>query len=224
MNKKFIYLTFASLFALSFEVKSQAEEIRSYLGISAGYTLITGSFNGSDFFQTEDHIVLVPKIKPSFGLGGVIGIGSNKFAMDIGYYMTKSDYTSMDEGYSGKCTTHLIRFLGVTKYFNKYAEGTVRPYIDIDFSGSWSNFDKIAYPLDNIEEPLPARYSGIIIGLGAGTLIKLSDKLAMDIRVLPEYYIGSTIRVKGYKWYEVAKFGNFLLQSTIGIKYYFKGI
>jgi hypothetical protein len=36
--------------------------------------------------------------------------------------------------------------------------------------------------------------------------------------------MGSTIRVKGYKWYEIAKFGNFLLQVTVGIKYYFKGI
>jgi hypothetical protein len=224
MNKKLLLLSLASLFALSVEVKSQAEEIRSYFGISAGYTLITGSFNGSEFFQTEDHIVLVPKIKPSFGLGGVIGIGSYKFAIDIGYYMTRSDYTSMDEGYSGKCTTHLLRFLGFTKYFNKYADGTVRPYIDVDFSGSWSRFDKIAYPIYNIEDPLSARYSGIIIGLGAGTLIKMSDKLAMDIRVLPEYYGGSSIRVKGYKFYNIKKFGNFLLQCNIGIKYYFKGI
>ena len=222
MNKKLIYLTLASLFALSIEVKSQEIEIRPYFGIFAGYSLITGSFNGSDFFQTDDHIVLVPRIKPSFGLGGVIGIGSNKFAMDISYYMTRSTYTSLDEGYSGTCVNHLIRFLGITKYFNKYAEGTVRPYIDMDLSIAWSNFDKIAYPLNNMEEPLSAKYGGIIIGLGAGTLIKLSDKLAMDIRILPELYTGSSIRVKGYKWYEISKFGNFLLQSTFGIKYYFK--
>ena len=224
MNKKPIYLTLALLFAISLKVKSQAEEIRPYFGISAGYFLITGSFNGSEFFQTDDHIVLVPKIKPSFGLGGVIGIGSNKFAVDIGYHMTRSEYTSMDEGYSGKCVTHLVRFLGFTKYFNKYAEGTVSPYIDTDLSIAWSNFDKIAYPIGNIEDPLPARYSAIIIGLGVGTLIKLSDKLAMDIRILPEYYIGSSIRVKGYEFYNIEKFGNFFLQSTIGIKYYFKGI
>ena len=155
-------------------------------------------------------------------MGGVIGIGSNQLALDIGYFMTRSEYTSMDDGYSGKCVTHLIRFLGFTKYFNKYAEGTVRPYIDIDLSYSWSNFDKFAYPLNNIEEPLQARYSGIIIGLGAGTLIKLSDKLALDLRILPEYYAGSSIRVKGYKLHNIKKFGNFLLQSTIGIKYYFK--
>ncbi len=224
MNKKLICLTLAGLFALSIEVKSQAVEMSPYFGITAGYSLITGSFNGSDFFQTEDHIVLVPKIKPSFGLGGVIGIGTNRFALDIGYYITKSDYTSMDEGYTGICTTHLIRFLGFTAYFNKYAEGNVRPYIDIDLSIAMSVCDKIAYPLNNIDEPLSARYGGIILGLGAGTLIKLSDKLALDIRILPELYSGSTIRVKGYKWYEIAKFRNFLLQSTIGIKYYFKGI
>jgi hypothetical protein len=224
MNKKLIYLILANLFALSIEVKLQAEEVRSYFGISAGYSLITGSFNGSEFFQTDDHIVLVPKIKPSFGIGGVVGIGTNRFALDIGYYMTKSDYTSMDEGYAGKCTTHLIRFLGFTAYFNKYAEGTVRPYIDVDLSIATSVFDKIAYSPYNIENPLSAKYGGIIIGLGAGTLIKLSDKLALDIRILPELYVGSTIRVKGYKWYEIAKFGNFLLQSTVGIKYYFKGI
>jgi hypothetical protein len=224
MNKNLFHLTNLLLWTLSMEVRPQSEVMHSYFGISGGYTLITGSFNGSDFFQTDEHIVLVPTIKPSFGLGGVIGIGSNKFALDIGYYITRSDYTSMDEGFSGKCTTHMIRVLGLTKYFNKYAEGNVRPYIDFDFSGSWSRFDKIAYPVYNIEDPLSARYSGIIIGLGAGTLIKMSDKLAMDIRVLPEFCIGTDIRVKGYKWYEIAKFGNFLLQSTIVLKYYFKGI
>jgi len=63
------------------------------------------------------------------------------------------------------------------------------------------------------------------IGISARySLIKLSDKLALDIRILPELYTGTDIRVKGYKWYKIAKFGNFLLQSTIGIKYYFKGI
>ena len=223
MNKRGFYLTLAGLFALSIEVKSQAVEMRPYFGISGGYTLITGSFNGSDFFQTDDHIVLVPKIKPSFGLGWVIGlIESNQMALDIGYFMTRSEYTSMDEGYAGKCTTHMIRFLGFTVYFKKYAEGNVRPYIDFDLSGSWSNFNKIAYPLNNTDEPLSARYGGLIIGLGAGTLINLSDKFALDIRVLPEYYAGSSIRVKGYKLNNIKKFGNFLLQSTIGIKYYFK--
>lgn len=222
MNKRGFYLTLASLFALSLGAKSQATEMRTHLGISAGYTLITGSFNGTDFFQTDDHIVLVPRIKPSFGLGGVIGIGTNKFAMDIGYYFTRSEYTSMDEGYSGTCVNHLVRFLGVTKYFNKYAEGIVRPYIDADLAIAWNVCDKIAYTPNNIEDPLSAKYGGIIIGLGAGTLIKVSNKLAMDIRILPELYAGSDIRVKGYKWYEIAKFGNFLLQSTIGIKYYFK--
>jgi len=224
MYKRGFYLTLAGLFALSIVVKSQAEDVRSYFGITAGYSLITGSFNGSDFFQTDDHIVLVPKIKPSFGMGGVIGIGTNKFDLNIGYFITRSDYTSMDEGYAGKCTTHLIRFLGFTAYLNKYAESTVRPYFDVDLSIATSVFDKIAYSPSNIENPLRAKYGGIIIGMGAGILIKMSDKLALDIRVLPEYYIGSSIRVKGYKFYNIEKFGNFLLQSTVGIKYYFKGI
>lgn len=224
MNKRGFYLTLAGLFAISIQIKAQTVEMSTHFGISAGYSLITGSFNGSDYFQTDDHIVLVPSIKPSFGLGGVIGFGSNKFALDIGYYMTKSDYTSMDKGYSGTCVTHVVRFLGVTKYFNKYAEGIVRPYFDVDLAIAWNVCDKIAYTPHNIEDPLSAKYGGIIIGLGAGTLIKMSDKLALDIRVLPELYTGTDIRVKGYKWYEIAKFGNFLLQSTIGIKYYFKTI
>jgi hypothetical protein len=127
----------------------------------------------------------------------------------------------MYEEYSGKCVTHLIRFLGFTKYFNKYAEGTLRPYFDIDLSGTWSKFDKIAHPLHNFEDPLSAKYGGIIIGFGAGVLFKLSDKLAMDFRLLPEFYVGTNIRVKGYKYYEIQKFGNFLLNCSIGLKYYF---
>jgi hypothetical protein len=222
MNTRDFCLTIILLCSVPVEISSQGDEICPYFGISADHFLLAGSFNGTDYFQTDDHIVLVPSIKPSFGFGGVIGIGSSKIALDIGYHMTRSTYSSMDENYTGNCVVHLVRFLGFTMFFDKYAEGTVRPYIDLDFSIAWHIFDKIAYPMDNPEDPNPANFGAIMLGLGAGTQVKLSDQLALDIRILPEYAVGTSIRVKGYKYYEIKKFGNFFLLSSVGIKYCFK--
>lgn len=222
MNRTVFQLGFVLLIIINAEARSQAEAIRPLFGVTAGHFLITGSFNGSDYFRTDDHIVLVPRIKPSFGMGGTIGIGSDQMAFELAYHVTRSTYTTMDEGMPGSCVTHLLRYLGFTRYFNKYSEGTFRPYMDLDLSIAWHLFDKLAYPPNELEDPIPARYGAVIFGFGAGMLIRFSDRFAFDIKVLPEYSIGSSIRVKGFKYYEIKKFGNFQMQSTFGIKYYFK--
>jgi hypothetical protein len=201
---------------------SQEEEIRAYLGLTADHLFIAGSFDGTSFFQTDEDIMLVPSINSAFGLGGVMGIGSNRFAVDIGYHFSRSDYVTMEEGFSGKYTNHLIRFLGFTKYLSAYSEGKIKPYFDVDLSVTFQQFDKIAYPIYNIETVTSGRYGGIILGVGFGTLFRLSERLSMDIKILPEYYIGTDIRVKGRDWYAISKFGNFLLLSSVGLKYYSK--
>lgn len=224
VNKAGIIL-FISLFICANQ-RSLAQEtvIRPYLVITAGHSILAGSFNGTDFFQTDEDIMLVPKIKPAFGVGGVMGLGSDGFAVDIGYHFARSEYTTFEDGYSGTCNTHLIRFLGVKKYFNAYAESRVSPYIDIDLTLAYHIFEKIAYPIGQPENTASGRYGGILLGAGAGVRIKLTEKLAADIRVLPEYYLGTDIRVKGRDWYEISKFGNFVLHNIIGLKYHFDAL
>lgn len=201
---------------------TQDAVMRSYIGFSAGNAILAGSFNGSTFFQTNEDILLVPKIKPAFGIGGVLGLRLNNGAGEIGYYYYKSEYTSMEGDYSGDCVTHLIRILGITKYLNAYADRTVSPYIDVDISFSYSVLDKIAYPIGLASDPSSGTYGSFIIGMGAGILFNFSEHLVMDIKILPEYYTGTDIRVKGRERYEITKFGNLLLHSTIGVKIYFK--
>jgi len=220
--KKIFICAFCALLIGHETSLAQDAIMRPYLGVSAGNAILAGSFDGKTFFQTDEDMMLVPKIKPAFGFGGVLGLRVNNGAGEIGYYYYKSEYTTMDGDYSGNCVTHLIRILGITKYLNAYADRTVSPYFDVDMSLSYSVCEKIAYPIGFIGEPISGNYGGFIIGVGGGILVNFSKKLVMDIKILPEYYTGTDIRVKGRDRYEITKFSNLLLQSTIGFKYFFK--
>lgn len=195
---------------------SQEIVIKPYVGISGGNLLFAGSFDGSSFFQTDQDILLVPKINPAFGLGAVIGLTLDNGAGEIGYYYYRSEYTTMERDYSGQCTIHLFRILAITKYFNAYADRKISPYLDFEMSGSHAVFDKIAYPVGQPDHPSSGSYGAFILGLGAGSLFRVSDKLAFDLKILADYYMGTDIRVKERDRYEIKKFGNLLVHSTLG--------
>lgn len=215
-----------TLFCLFFmaRVFSQDAVIRPILGIGAGHMFLTGSFNGSSFFETDEDILLVPKINPAFGFGGVAGLSVNDGAFEMSYYRYESEYTTMEEEYSGKCVSHLVRFLGISRDLNAIAKGRINPYIDLDFSVAFTKFDKVAYPIYQSSDPSPASYTGLIFGFGGGFRAWISEGFALDLRVLPEYYMGTDIKVKGRDRYEISKFGNFLLHTTLSLKYYFKPV
>jgi hypothetical protein len=203
---------------------SQETVIRPYMGVSAGALIFAGSFDGASYFQTDEDILLVPSINPAWGLGGVVGIRLNNGAGEIGYYYYRSEYTTMENDYSGECAIHLIRVPGITKYLNRYADWRLNPYVDFEMSVSFSVFDKIAYPIGQSELPASGSYGAFILGLGGGTLFRISDQFSLDLKILADYYMGTDIRVKGRDRYEISKFGNLLLQGNIGLKYCFKTI
>jgi len=66
-----------------------------------------------------------------------------------------------------------------------------------------------------------ANYNGMIVGLGIGIQLNLNKHIALDLRVLPEYYFGTDIKSKGETNYAIKKFNNFLLINSFGINYYF---
>ncbi len=208
------------------QAQGQAQEpvMRAYMGVSAGNLLFAGSFNGSDFFQTDEDIMLVPKIRPAFGVGGVLGIALGNGSGEFAYYYYRSEYTTMDPGYAGECSTHLFRVLGVTKYLNAWAERRISPFIDGEMSVSHSVFRKIGYPIGQPLEPGSGTYNALIFGFGGGTRIWFTEALAMELKLLPELYLGTDIRMKGRERYNIKKFNNLMLHSTLVIKYYFKPV
>jgi hypothetical protein len=203
------------------DLKSQETNINPYLGISADYIFLTGSYDGKSFFQTDSEIILVPELKPSPGFGAFFGIKMSRMAIDFAYHFTKMDYTSMEEGFSGKSTTHLIRYLGLKRYFKTSDEKKLKPYIDFDLSVSFSHLEKISYPTVDISDMRSANYGGAIFGAGLGTQIMLRNKIALNLEVLPELYIGTDIKSEGSERYEIKKFNNFLLLNSVGLSYYF---
>ncbi|MFH0755657.1 MAG: hypothetical protein V2B15_00025 [Bacteroidota bacterium] len=222
MKKKYEIL-FAVILLSSFQwLFSQDTEIKYSIGVSAGHLFLAGSFNGKSYFETDESILLVPKIESSFGMGGVLGVAFGGGALETGYFRYRSDYTTMEAGYTGHCTTHLIRIIGINKYFKAYADRRVSPYMDFEMALSYSVFDKIAYPIGQVQDPGPATYGTLILGMGAGTLVRFSERLALDIKILPEYSMGTDIRVKGQDRYSITKFGNFLMHTTFGLKYFSK--
>ncbi|MCK4464793.1 MAG: hypothetical protein KAU83_03695 [Bacteroidales bacterium] len=219
MKKLFLSLPIL-IFVLVYNVYSQDISFRPFLGVSANYIILTGSFDGESFFETENEIIFVPKIEPNFGFGVQGGIRFDNFSLDFAFHRSEHHYFSSDEQYSGKCVINIVRYLGVKGYFNKGKK--IRPYIDFDLSGSWSNFEKIAYNRTYPDESLKANYGGIILGFGGGLSIDFSEKFSLDIRMLPEWYIGTDIKAKNSDRYEIKKFSNFLLVSSIGLCYFFQ--
>jgi hypothetical protein len=205
------------------DLKAQETSINAYLGLSADYIMLKGSFDGKSFFQTDSEIILVPALKPSPGFGAFFGIKMSRTAIDFAYHFSKMDYTTMEEGFSGKSTTHLIRYLGVKRYFRTSDKKKLKPYMDLDLSVSFSNFEKISYLHGDKSQFGSAKYGGVIFGVGMGVQIILSNKLALNFEVLPELYIGTDIKSEESKRYEIKKFNNFLLLNSLGICYYFNG-
>jgi hypothetical protein len=201
---------------------SQNLTIRPYTGISADYLLLAGSFDGKSYFTTDNEIILVPRLSPAAGLGIMFGIAMGNGAIDFAYHISRMNYTSLEEGFSGKSTTHLIRYLGYKGYFKSFTGKKMRPYLDIDLSIAFSHFENISYSRSNINEVRSANYGGIIFGVGVGSQFSLINNLAIDLKILPEFYIGTDIRSKESKRYEIKKFNNFLLINSIGIVYFFK--
>ena len=195
--------------------------LQPYIGISADYILLTGSFDGKSFFQTTDETILVPKLSPSIGFGVQFGVKIGNGALDFAYHISRMEYTSMVDGFSGKSTNHFIRYLGFKRYFNSFEEKKVKPYLDFDLSMSFSHFEKISYSLNNQSDYKSANYGGVIIGAGIGSLINLTKNLALDFKVLPEVYIGTDVKPEGGTDYTIKKFNNFLLINSFGLNYYF---
>jgi hypothetical protein len=196
--------------------------LRPYIGISAGYMLLAGNFDGKSVFTLPtDEIILVPKLSPAPGFGVQFGIRSNHTEFDWAYNISRMKYTSLTDGFSGTSTNHFIRLLGVKGFIGSIVKKKVKPYIYFDWSLATSHFEKLAY---NPSAPLDfksANYIGMIVGLGAGIQLNLNKHLALDLRLLPEYYFGTDIKSKGERDYPIKKFNNFLLINSFGINYYF---
>jgi hypothetical protein len=225
------YLKLSYIKPVSGVAKTKTESTKSfsygkteggYFGISTDYILLTGNFDGKGFFSPDNNeTILVPKLSPNIGFGAQIGMMYENLGFDWAYYYSRMDYTSQTDGFSGIGTTHLIRWLGVKCYFNGSNEKRIKPYIDIDLSIAISHFDKLTYLSNNTSDFRSANYTGFIIGAGIGTLIKLNKNLALDLKVLPEYYSGTKIKSKGEPDHSIKKFNNFLLINSFGINYYF---
>ena len=225
------YLKISYIKPVSGPAKTKSESTKShsygetegaYFGISADYVLLSGDFDGKGFFSPDNNeTILVPKLSPNIGFGAQIGMIHENLGFDWAYHFSRMAYTSQIDGFSGTGTTHLIRWLGVKCYFNASNEKRIKPYIDIDLSVAISHFDKLTYLSNNTSDFRSANYTGFIIGAGIGTLVKLSKNLALDLKVLPEYYSGTKIKSKGEPDHSIKKFNNFLLINSFGINYYF---
>ena len=196
--------------------------LQPFIGISAGYILLAGNFDGKSLFTLPtDEIILVPKVSPAPGFGVQFGIKSNHMEFDWAYNISMMKYTSMADGFSGTSTNHFIRLLGIKGFIGPSVEKKVKSYIYFDWSIADSHFEKLAY---NPSAPLDfksANYNGMIVGLGIGIQLNLNKHIALDLRVLPEYYFGTDIKSKGETNYSIKKFNNFLLINSFGINYYF---
>lgn len=213
-------LIIALLVTFSIQGYSQSK-IRQFIGVSGDNILLRGSYDGSSYFSTTNEIILVPRLDAGFGAGIQYGFNLGGGEFSFGYRIEKAGFTTVEPTISGTGTIHLIQFFGLKLFLAHSQEKKFRPYLDIDMTGSVAHFKDIAYTGPTITDLKPANYGGIIFGAGLGGLVMLNSSLALDLRVLPEFYIGTDIKAKGSDRSEIKKFNNFMLLNSIGLNYYF---
>lgn len=219
MNLRVIFsVAFLCITTLS---ASGQNKVRQFIGISADNIVLKGSFNGNSFFTTENEIILVPKLDPGFGAGFQYGFNLGGGIFDIGYHLSRVNFTTVDPSISGTGTIHLFRYLGLKMFLWPKSGKKFKPYLDIDLAGSVAHFEKITYKGGITTNLTSANFGGIILGSGLGGQLALGNSLVLDLRILPEVYIGTDIIAKKSDRAEINKFTNFLLVNSIGINYYF---
>jgi opacity protein-like surface antigen len=220
MKKVFL---FAPLAVLAMSIAAQDVKVSHFIGLTGDNLVFAGSFDGKSYFNTNTDIILVPKIEPGFGAGITYGFFVGKATIDFAYHLTRVEYTSLEDGFSGTANVNTIRYLGVKAFLGQTEGKKLRPYIDVDLSVSYTKFGHIAYSSGNLTESTPATYGGIIFGLGAGVEYLFAHSVALTLNVLPEVYMGTDIKRKGSDRYEVKKFTNFMLLNSLGMRFYIHG-
>ncbi len=190
------------------------------IGIKADYILIKGAFNGEDYFTTDDEIIIVPDINSAPGFGITAGANFRVFSYDFTYYRSVHHYSYIDENFSATCTSNIIRFLGIKGYFNP--DKWFNPFIDFDISGHWITLKKGAIREDAPEKIIPATYGGISLGLGGGVSFQACRQFSLDIGAMASWLVGTDVKARKSKYYEISRFSNMLLNCSLGLTYHFR--
>jgi len=210
------------LISLIFIFPVRGQEKGQYIGICSDVILIAGSMDGTSWFQTDDEIILVPK--PSIGVGAGLSYGfrNKQNIIDFGYYFSVQDYYTEEDGYAGRSSHHLVRYLG-GKRFTDFSYGHFAAfYTDLDLAVIFSRFEKASYGLYGPPEYNAATFSALTLGFGGGCMFNLGEKFKLDLRMIPELYIGTDVRAMDSKRYPIRSFLNLMLLTDAGIIYYIK--
>jgi hypothetical protein len=214
-----IIIILQSSYSFPREITSN-KTIWGIIGVKGNYAFLEGSFNGRDYFTTDEEIIIVPDIKGAVGFGLSIGANFRKFSYDFSYYRSIHRYNYSDANFEGTCTNNIIRFLGIKGYFNP--DKWFNPFIDFDISGHWITLEKGAIRSETPENIIPATYGGISMGLGGGISFQAGRNISFDIGTVASWLVGTDIKAKKSKDYEISRFSNLLLNSSFGITWHFR--
>ena len=192
---------------------------RPFLGISANYVLIAGSFDGKSYFAADEETILVPKLEPGFGFGINGGYRFRNFSIDF-LYKHSSHNCSFIDSTAGKAGFNVIKYLGIKSYLGQ--SEVFQPFLDFDLSGAWMRVSNASYLESSPREIKKATYGALILGFGGGIALTFAHKLSFEMEILPAWYIGTNAKGIRKVNYEVQKFNSFKLDISTSLIYYFK--
>ncbi len=213
----FLFLFVAVSFSTAQD--NQIVNIRSYLGTSFNTVIITGSFNGEDYFPLENEIVLVPKLDLGYGFGINGGFRFQRASLDFAFKRS-SHHCSFMDGTLGIASFNVIKFIGIKTYIGN--SPIIKPLLDFDLSGTWMRVTDASYQEISPEVVDRATFGAIILGIGGGLAIEPGKHIGIEIEVLPAYYMGTDVKGILKSNYETSQFNSFKLDASIGLIYYFR--
>jgi hypothetical protein len=135
-------------------------------------------FSGETYFESDNELFLVPKLKGSYALGGALG-GMVDFessfiralSLEAGYSTSDHTYSFMDA--ESQSTTATIRNIYVTLRTYFFKNRLVLPFIYLGFGGTRLVAKNGSYSYSLPPRVGDATYKGSDYGFGIGAVVRL---------------------------------------------------
>ena len=165
---------------------TQAEELDGvkngfYLGAMFAYNGMSGDFDDTMYFESEDEsdldVFSVPDVDSGAGFGVFFGRRYDKISFEVGYQSTFHDASSVIPGIGETDAAYNVVDLNVK--IDVFAQNRLRPYILLGGGIPWLTIDDAMSDDDGVTWEKDLKYVGYCLNAGVGVAYYLDPQWAL---------------------------------------------
>jgi hypothetical protein len=151
------------------------------IGVIAPYHAFAGHFDGSQYFNAGNELLLVPKLNKAFGYG--VAVGGRRGDLDWELYYVRSSHDASWEDLSGQASFDAV---GANSRFYLGRRGVIRPYANLGIDFCWLKAENMSLTTYAPIRAGEVKFNGI--GLIGGLGVAISPVKAVTL------YLGGEVR------------------------------